>query len=96
MEKNVMIVTGAGQIGLAIARRMGYGMKIYRANKLHGPYKLLKTTKKNTFTDKKVSAKKVYYYKVFLWAKSGSTPEEHPAMMDSVPVGAMVVTVALR
>lgn len=26
--KNVMIVTGAGQIGLAIARRMGSGMKI--------------------------------------------------------------------
>lgn len=26
--KNVMIVTGAGQIGLAIARRMGTGMKI--------------------------------------------------------------------
>ena len=51
---------------------MGYGMKIYRANKLHGPYKLLKTTKKNMYTDKKVSAKKVYYYKVFLYAKSGS------------------------
>ena len=29
-------------------------------------------------------------------AKSGSTPEEQPAMMESVPVGAMVVTVALR
>lgn len=26
--KNVMILTGAGQIGMAIARRMGYGMKI--------------------------------------------------------------------
>ena len=23
--KNVMILTGAGQIGMAIARRMGYG-----------------------------------------------------------------------
>ena len=29
-------------------------------------------------------------------AKSGSTPEEAPAMMEMVPVGAMVVTVALR
>lgn len=28
MKKNVMILTGAGQIGMAIARRMGYGMKI--------------------------------------------------------------------
>lgn len=28
MNKEVMIVTGAGQIGMAIARRMGYGMKI--------------------------------------------------------------------
>lgn len=27
--KNVMILTGAGQIGMAIARRMGYGMKMY-------------------------------------------------------------------
>ena len=26
----------------------------------------------------------------------GSTPEETPAMMDRVPVGAMVVTVPLR
>lgn len=28
MAKGVMILTGAGQIGMAIARRMGYGMKI--------------------------------------------------------------------
>lgn len=27
-EKNVMIVTGAGQIGMAIARRVGFGKKI--------------------------------------------------------------------
>lgn len=26
--KDVMILTGAGQIGMAIARRLGYGMKI--------------------------------------------------------------------
>ncbi|MDE6394283.1 MAG: SDR family NAD(P)-dependent oxidoreductase, partial [Duncaniella sp.] len=28
MKKDVMILTGAGQIGMAIARRLGYGMKI--------------------------------------------------------------------
>lgn len=28
MNKEVMILTGAGQIGMAIARRMGYGIKI--------------------------------------------------------------------
>ena len=28
MKKDVMILAGAGQIGMAIARRMGYGMKI--------------------------------------------------------------------
>ena len=28
MKKNVMLWAGAGQIGMAIARRMGYGMKI--------------------------------------------------------------------
>ncbi len=33
MKKNVMILTGAGQIGTAIARRMGYGMKIVVGDK---------------------------------------------------------------
>lgn len=28
MDKEVMVLTGAGQIGMAIARRMGYGMKV--------------------------------------------------------------------
>ena len=31
--KNVMVWTGAGQIGMAIARRMGYGMKILVGDK---------------------------------------------------------------
>ncbi|MDE6403487.1 MAG: SDR family oxidoreductase, partial [Muribaculaceae bacterium] len=33
MMKNVMILAGAGQIGMAIARRMGYGMKIIIGDK---------------------------------------------------------------
>lgn len=33
MRKNVMILTGAGQIGMAIARRMGYEMKIVIGDK---------------------------------------------------------------
>lgn len=33
MAKEVMIVTGAGQIGMAIARRMGYGKKIVLGDK---------------------------------------------------------------
>ena len=33
MEKNVMILAGAGQIGMAIARRLGYGMKIVVGDK---------------------------------------------------------------
>ncbi len=33
MEKDVMILTGAGQIGMAIARRMGYGKKIVIGDK---------------------------------------------------------------
>ena len=28
MKKDVMILTGAGQIGMAIARRMGYGKRL--------------------------------------------------------------------
>ena len=31
--KDVMILTGAGQIGMAIARRIGYGMKIVVGDK---------------------------------------------------------------
>lgn len=31
--KDVMIVTGAGQIGMAVARRMGYGKKIVLGDK---------------------------------------------------------------
>lgn len=33
MKKDVMILTGAGQIGMAIARRMGRGMKIVIGDK---------------------------------------------------------------
>lgn len=33
MQKEVMLLTGAGQIGMAIARRMGYGMKIVVGDK---------------------------------------------------------------
>ena len=33
VAKEVMLVTGAGQIGLAIARRMGYGKKIVIATR---------------------------------------------------------------
>lgn len=33
MDQKVMILTGAGQIGMAIARRMGYGMKIVVGDK---------------------------------------------------------------
>lgn len=33
MKKDVIILTGAGQIGMAIARRMGYGMKIVIGDK---------------------------------------------------------------
>ena len=33
MKKEVIILTGAGQIGMAIARRMGHGMKILIGDK---------------------------------------------------------------
>ena len=39
MKKEVMLVTGAGQIGLAIARRMGYGKKIVIATRNPGKAK---------------------------------------------------------
>ena len=33
MNKDVMLVTGAGQIGMAIARRTGFGRKIILGDK---------------------------------------------------------------
>lgn len=33
MEKDVMLVAGAGQISMAIARRVGYGKKIVLGDK---------------------------------------------------------------
>ena len=33
MKKEVMIVTGAGQIGMALARRTGFGKKIILGDK---------------------------------------------------------------
>ena len=49
----------------------GFGMRVYRATKKNGTYKLIKVTAKSTFTDKKIAATKAYYYKVRLYAKSG-------------------------
>ena len=34
MNKEVMIVTGAGQIGMALARRIGFGKKIILGDKI--------------------------------------------------------------
>ena len=33
MKQDVMILTGAGQIGMAIARRLGYGKKMIVGDK---------------------------------------------------------------
>lgn len=42
--KNVMLVTGAGQLSMAIARRMGYGMKIIMGDKkLENAHAIAKT-----------------------------------------------------
>ena len=37
---------------------------VYRSNKKKGGYKLIATTKKNSYTDKKVKKGKTYYYKI--------------------------------
>lgn len=52
----------------------GYGLKVYRSTSKKGKYKLIKTLKagKLSFTDTSIAASKVYYYKVKIYAKSGS------------------------
>lgn len=49
--KNVMILTGAGQIGMAIARRMGYGMKIVIGDKNPGNAKKISDIMNNAGFD---------------------------------------------
>lgn len=52
----------------------GYGLKVYRAGSKGGKYSLVKTLKagKTSFTDTGISGSKAYYYKVKIYAKSGS------------------------
>ena len=51
MSKNVMIVTGAGQISMAIARRMGAGMKIVMGDKSPANAETIATTMNNAGFD---------------------------------------------
>ncbi len=51
MNKEVMILTGAGQIGMAITRRMGYGMKIVVGDRSIENAKAICTTMNNAGFD---------------------------------------------
>lgn len=51
MSKEVMILTGAGQIGMAIARRMGYGMKIVVGDRSFDNAKAICATMNNAGVD---------------------------------------------
>ena len=51
MSKNVMLLTGAGQIGMAIARRMGSGMKIMVGDKKLANAEAISETMKNSGFD---------------------------------------------
>ncbi|MCM1177144.1 MAG: SDR family oxidoreductase [Bacteroides sp.] len=51
MGKDVMILTGAGQIGVAIARRMGYGIKIIIGDRSFGNAKAICRTMDNAGYD---------------------------------------------
>ena len=66
-----VIRTEKKAVEITCANDYGFGMKIYRATKKGGPFKLIATTKKSTYTDTKIAAKKGYYYKVRLFSKAG-------------------------
>ena len=66
-----VVRTGKKEVEIACSNDYGFGMKIYRATKKGGPYKLIATTKKNLYIDNAISAKKAYYYKVRLFSKAG-------------------------
>lgn len=63
--------TGKKVAQISCSNNYGFGMKVYRATKKKGKYKLIKTTSKSVFKDKKLAANKEYYYKVRLYAKKG-------------------------
>lgn len=63
--------TGKKTATISCPDNYGFGMKIYRSEKKKGKYKLIKTTSKATFTDKKLAANKSYFYKVRLYGKKG-------------------------
>lgn len=49
-KQNIMVLTGAGQLGMAIARRMGHGKKIYIADwKIENAHHIAKTMKEAGF-----------------------------------------------
>lgn len=47
------------------------GYKIYRSTKKSKGYKLIKTTKSRSYTNKKLKSKKTYYYKIRAYKKLG-------------------------
>lgn len=64
--------TSKGKVKVSCVNKPdGVKMEVYRATSKSGKYKLVKTTKKASFTDSQTKAKKVYYYKVRLTQKSG-------------------------
>ena len=87
---------------ISCSNDLGFGMKVYRSAKKKGKYKLVKTVKKNTFTDKKIAGTKVYYYKVRLFAKKGkkiylskwSAPQKAAKYVPSADTSVLKVKVA--
>ena len=63
---------GLGSVQIKWAKVAGAsGYKVYRATSKTGQYRLVKTTKSTSYTDKKLSNNKTYYYKVKAYRKVG-------------------------
>ena len=63
--------TADTQAVISCTNRSGYGVKIYRSDSKKGKYKLVKTTSRSKFTDKKLKKSKTYYYKIRFYTKKG-------------------------
>lgn len=63
---------GKGKAEITCPDAEGYSMKVYRASSKTGAYKLIKSTTASSYTDKKASSVKTWYYKVMLYAKDGA------------------------
>jgi fibronectin type 3 domain-containing protein len=68
-----VVRTGKTKAEIKCVNATDYGMEVYRSTSKSGKYTLIKKATSSSYTDTKLSASKAYYYKIRMYAKSGSS-----------------------